>query len=324
MTDKCWCGNEHLSIWNDDYSLCNECTTLINVTKKKPLGLVKDDGSSLYDISYWTDHMFSIYNEIGLATFYDIILYHYSERAAYWADHLLRHIVPQSRTLEIGCGMGSLTHWLKNLGFDASATELSPAWRRELTEKLAIPVSDYKISSAPERSNSFDAILLMDVFEHFLDPLYEMKAIANELTPEGIVMMQLPCYDGISCYPDLQKKDHGFLRQLLPGEHIFLYSKLAIQKMLSMHAFTHIAWYPSIFPGDMFFIASRYPLKHFTQSQIDEFYRHPNTIAPYAALKNYQKLQTYLKAESISLSIRTTLGIIKKKLKSIYRGIADK
>ena len=316
MGKQCWCGNKDLSMWNDDYALCNKCKTLVDITEKKIETSVKDDGNSLYDSSYWTENMFSVYRNSGLNTFYDIILYHYSERAAYWVDHFLRHIGPPARTLEIGCGMGSLTHWLKNLGFDASATELSPAWRRELAEKLAIPISAYRVSNASEKANSFEAIILMDVFEHVSDPLNEIEAIANELTPNGILMMQLPRYDGTSSYSDLKKKDYGFLRQLLPGEHLFLYSTDAIKKILSLHNFKHIAWYNSIFPGDMFLIASRCPLKEFTKSEIDAYYIRPDSIAAYAALKNYQKLQAN-NSESISLAAKKTLGIIKRKLKKI-------
>lgn len=312
--NNCWCGCSKLLKWSGIYAYCPECCTLVDSTfQNAKTKEILDDGASLYDVTYWTEKMVGLYQASGCNTIDDIILLHYRERAAYWLHFFLRHAAPADKVLEIGCGMGTFCHWLSQLGFTVTATELSPAWRELINKKLGIAASDYSVSTAPERANSFDAIVLMDVLEHIQDPVNFLEAISNELCRTGILMVQLPQYDGSSTLNDLNRKKDGFLRYLIPGEHLFLYSQAGIKKLLNLFGFVHVQWYKSFFPNDMFFIASRAPLKYIELEAIDKTFMTPKTISAYAALKTFQHMQDTKKKRNINQYCTSLFNKILKK-----------
>lgn len=136
MTAGCWCGNADLSPWHGSYARCPACETLVDVSASIPAG------SAAYDESYWLGKMAALYKDMGCDSIDDIVLLHYRERAAHWAGRVVRHVAPGARVLEMGCGLGTLTRWLLDLGYQAVATELDPAWRDYVRRKLGIPVLD--------------------------------------------------------------------------------------------------------------------------------------------------------------------------------------
>lgn len=285
MEKICWCGNSYLAPWHDSYLVCAECQTLINTAESPSSENVADDGTSIYDSSYWIEGMLAAYkSEYGCEDIDDVIFLHYRERAAYWVQTFLRHMLPPAKVLEIGCGMGTFTHWLYQLGFEAVATELSPGWRRIISDKLGIAVSDYKLSAAGDRTASFDAIVAFDVLEHIEAPLPFFEALRNELKQDGIIMLQLPCYPENSTYAKLDKE---FTRHL-HTDHMIIYSKKSIKMLLEKFGFAHVKFYDNINGGDMFLIASHCPLEKYGPKEMQTSFARPATIAPYAALLNCQ------------------------------------
>ena len=125
MNPSCWCGHTGLLPWNDDYARCPACETLVDHTVGSP-SASHDNGMPLYDEEYWLGKMAALYKDMGCANIDDILLLHYRERAAHWAAHIIRHVKPGSRVLEMGCGLGTLTRWLCDLGYQAVGTELNP------------------------------------------------------------------------------------------------------------------------------------------------------------------------------------------------------
>ncbi|MDR1685967.1 MAG: class I SAM-dependent methyltransferase [Desulfovibrio sp.] len=205
--------------------------------------------------------------------------------------YILKHILPPATVIEIGCGVGTFAYWLQQLGFAVTATELNPDWRSFIRQKLAIDVSDYQLSCSSENSAHYDAVIMMDVFEHFSNPLDMTAALRNELKEGGIIMLQMPLVPAGAEYSLLLAQKASFLRYLLPGEHVRLYPKLAAQRLFTRAGFRHILFYPSIFPGDMFFVASRRPLKQYRDDIIQEaILANPHAVAAYAALENFRRL----------------------------------
>jgi 2-polyprenyl-3-methyl-5-hydroxy-6-metoxy-1,4-benzoquinol methylase len=244
----------------------------------------------LYEQDYWHKKMLAEYQKIGCKNFDDVILYHFRERAAYWMTYLLKHLLPPATVMEIGCGVGTFAYWLRQLGFAVTATEVNPAWRAFIRQKLAIDVSDYRLSCSPENSARYDAVVMMDVFEHLSDPLDMTAALRNELKEDGIIMLQMPQVPVDAEYGSLLAQKASFLRYLLPGEHVRLYPRLAVQRLFTRAGFRHILFYPSIFHDDMFFVASRRPLKNYDDDRIQHtFLANPNAVAAYAALENFRR-----------------------------------
>jgi 2-polyprenyl-3-methyl-5-hydroxy-6-metoxy-1,4-benzoquinol methylase len=296
MHKQCWCGHDDLHAWNTEYAVCRSCGTLIDNTEDAVHPVTAGESSNLlYDQNYWHKKMLSEYQKIGYNDFDAVILYHFRERAAYWMIYLLKHLLPPATVIEIGCGVGTFSYWLKHLGFTVTATELDPAWRSFIRKKLDIDVSDYQLSRSPENSARYDAVIMLDVFEHLSNPLDITAALCKELKEDGIVMLQMPQVPIDADYSRLLEQKASFLRYLSPGEHVRLYTKQAAQRMFTRAGFRHMVFYPSIFPDDMFFVASRRPLKKYNDDRIQQtVLANPHAVAAYAALENSKHLAAYI------------------------------
>lgn len=310
--DRCWCGNASLELWGAGYGKCPECATLVDLSPYLAEASSADEEGSLYNSDYWLKKMAGLYESAGCYTFEDIILYHYRERAAYWLQFFVRHQLPPARVVEVGCGMGSFTHWLSRLGYDASATELSGSWRAIVTDMLGIAISDELLTTEAARSNRLDAIIMLDVLEHIPDPMALFAAVSNELKDSGIIMIQMPEYTGNVSHKKMVKKKDPFLRYLLPQEHLFLYSRLGLERLLDQFGFVYRTYYKSIFENDVFFFASRSPLAMHEDAAITRAFMKPGSIAPYAALKNYQLMEEWKARVQ-----RTPFNIVKRMIKKI-------
>ena len=290
MNPSCWCGNHDLLPWNDDYARCPACETLV----ENSVGVSfvrRDEAASLYDESYWLGKMAAIYKDMGCNSIDDILLLHYRERAAHWAAHIIRHVEPGARVLEMGCGLGTLTRWLCDLGYQAMATELDPVWRGYLRRKLGITTLDPAAVPPKEAKDCYDAVIAMDVLEHLADPVAEMTIISAALKPGGTLVLQLPEYPAGASYVDLAAQGHPFLGMLLPSEHLYLYSRQALTALLGRFGFPHILWRPNLFPADMFLFAAREALPEYSPEETEQrFLTRPQSLTAYAALKNAMEL----------------------------------
>jgi hypothetical protein len=103
-------------------------------------------------------------------------------------------------------------------------------------------------------------------------------------------MIQMPENDGNLTFAAAVAQRAPVLAGVRPREHPFLYTWDSVQKLLAEFGFRSLARYQPLFVYDMFFIASRQPLRQFTDPAIRQKLLHPKTLAAYAALKNYEAL----------------------------------
>jgi 2-polyprenyl-3-methyl-5-hydroxy-6-metoxy-1,4-benzoquinol methylase len=287
--DKCWCGNLSLSKYNDTYLVCAECGTLISKQDKisAPNNCDSIDSNPVYNQDYWLKYMFSQYEAMGYNSIDEILLLHYRERVSYWATIFLKYLLPPATVAEIGCGIGTFVCLLQSLGFDASGYELSRSWCSFLKDKLDIKIYAEKFENTFDSDKLYDAIVLIDVLEHLYDPLELIKRISTRLKPNGFLLIQTPNFDPSKNYISACNENLNFLRYLLPEEHIYLFSRESIKKLLGECGFTLFYNEQSIFPSDMFFIASRFERKTNTKGEIQgEMLSKPDKILPYANVYN--------------------------------------
>lgn len=96
------------------------------------------------------------------------------------------------RFLDLGCGDGTYSAALKKTGHkvvavDASAEALHLARQRGITNCVLASATHL-----PTKSNIFDRILLIDVFEHLREPMKTLSEIYRTLRPNGFVVLQTP------------------------------------------------------------------------------------------------------------------------------------
>jgi SAM-dependent methyltransferase len=261
QTLQCWCGNADLVAFSPAYLKCQICETLVlaNMPDLDNLHLhVIDDQHDFYGRGYYESHLTESYGYPGLAERARSDL---PERCLHWLRTTLEYKLPPARVLELGSGTGGFVAMLRWAGFDATGLELSP-WIVEFARKtfdvpmLLGPVEDQTIAPA-----SLDVIALMDVLEHFPDPVGTMRHCLNLLKPDGILLIQTPSLPEGKSYEQMQAEYAPFLEQLKEKEHLYLFSPRSIREFFYRLGADHLAFEPAIFAHyDMFVVVSRVPL----------------------------------------------------------------
>jgi len=255
---RCWCGNVELAPYSDDYQLCARCGTLI--TRRLPtkdLTHIRDEDGDLYGAKYFFERA----RELHFPDLTERARLDLSERCVYWLKALLAHRVPPGATLELGCSSGAFVALLASAGYQATGQDLSPAVTALARSTFCVPVLTGPIEDQRLAEQSFDALILMDVLEHLLDPVGTLGAGIRALREDGLLLIQTPCFDPALSHADLVSAKHPFLAMLLPEEHLYLYSRASVTKALNELGFAHVAFLPALFEMyDMFLLASRTPI----------------------------------------------------------------
>jgi SAM-dependent methyltransferase len=107
----------------------------------------------------------------------------------------LRGVPPGGRILDFGCSSGRLLAALgpeyERLGLEINAAAASVAQARGI-----------RIVSCLADVGALDAALLVDVFEHLMQPLDELKLVAERLKPGGLLVLTTGDGDAPACRDD--------------------------------------------------------------------------------------------------------------------------
>lgn len=140
------------------------------------------------------------------------------------------------KVLDLGCGNGSLSHWLAQQGYEVVGVESSIsgiAWaRQQFPNCHFIQASIYDLPYA-ELGNSFDVVLSAEVIEHLLYPRELVRAAKQCLKPDGRLILTTP-YHGYfkNLLLALMGKLDQHLNPLWDGGHIKFFSVATLQKLL--------------------------------------------------------------------------------------------
>jgi SAM-dependent methyltransferase len=249
----CWCGDTDGPAIGSDYRRCARCGTA--VVHALPAGLRadprQDDG--LYGKRYWLEHQ----TAHGLPDVRARARTDLSERCIYWLERLLESVRPPGRVLEIGCGHGGFVSILRELGFDATGIDLSP-WVVEFARAtFGIPVRQGTLDTL-DLEPGFACIAAFDVLEHLADPLDTLRRAARLLAPDGVLLLQTPCYRG-------EGPDWAMFQ---PDEHIYLFTETSARDLLGRAGFADVRIRDSLFPYDMWIAAA--PVKLADHPRPDE------------------------------------------------------
>ena len=261
MSTRCWCGNRALEAFSADYCRCAACETLI----------CKSDGIDANDFYGW-DYFHHDQTRRGVPPIETRARGDLHERCVYWLDALTRFVLPPARVLELGSAHGGFVALLRQAGYDAIGLDLSPSIVELARKTFDVPMLTGPIEGqATLNPGSFDAIVMMDVIEHLPDPKGTIEHCLKLLKPDGIFMIQTPCYPAGNSLEELRDGKHQFLLHLSPGEHLQLFSERSLTMVLERAGAGHVEYLPAIFWFyDMFCVAGRRPLRQTTREARDE------------------------------------------------------
>lgn len=154
---------------------------------------------------------------------------------------ILNHIKPYSRVLEIGCGWGKMTKYLKeNLNCQICIIEVD----EEIVEK-ALPYCNKsyigKIEGDVEKNiwfdkinKKFDYIILADVLEHLINPEEVLNKCSKLLDKNGKIWISIPNIGHNSVLIDLLQ-DKFIYRDLglLDKTHLRFFTESSLEDMIN-------------------------------------------------------------------------------------------
>jgi 2-polyprenyl-3-methyl-5-hydroxy-6-metoxy-1,4-benzoquinol methylase len=106
------------------------------------------------------------------------------------------------RVLDIGCGPCDLTAILSKLGYSMTGIDdLRDSWHlmgrnrdriKALAKEMDIQLINEPIGSVRLEENTFAAVLLIDIFEHSLNPRILLNQAISTLKPNGLLLIETP------------------------------------------------------------------------------------------------------------------------------------
>ena len=137
------------------------------------------------------------------------------------------------RVLEIGCGIGSVVHRLREQGYDVIGTDISgEAISYGLKKYGDIRLEVQPAEALPYEGESFDVVLSFDLFEHIAATDTHLSEVRRVLRGDGHYLFQTPNKYSNAVYETLWTKSLQWRRY-----HPSLHSPGQLRRRLAKHGF---------------------------------------------------------------------------------------
>lgn len=134
-------------------------------------------------------------------------------------DFILSLVMPGSRVLDVGCGVGVLLNRLRReractiRGVDLSHEAI------RMARQTGVPAEVCRLPRLPFASGSFDVVTATEVIEHLAKPRVAIGEMCRVLRKEGTLILSTPddCIPPDTCDEHLHSFQEGSLRELVSG-----------------------------------------------------------------------------------------------------------
>lgn len=152
-----------------------------------------------------------------------------------WEQHRTRFVKSKKRSgslLDIGCGYGYFLDACRRQGYHVQGLDVSEWAARYATEKLGLSIAIGKIDDAAFPPESFDVITMWHSLEHAPDPHIALQKAKIWLKPEGILVVDVPNYEGTDARQIWCQWDGWSLPY-----HYWHFTCNSLTRLLSQHGF---------------------------------------------------------------------------------------
>jgi SAM-dependent methyltransferase len=133
---------------------------------------------------------------------------------------------PDGRALEIGAGVGYVSHCLKKTGWQVESVEPGLGYESQW-EKYGVEVIN-EFFPTPRAVGPYNLIVSYAVLEHISDPVDFLRQIAAHMTADGKLVLAVP-----DCTEELITGDPG----MLIHEHYFYFTEASLARLLAHAGF---------------------------------------------------------------------------------------
>ncbi len=145
--------------------------------------------------------------------------------------------------LDIGCNRGFLLANAAAWGWDAYGIEIV-SWKTKLVQNEFDNVTIFNERlgdiDPPFKDKFFDAITMIDIIEHFHDPIKDMTDIHRVLKDDGFLLINTP--DMSSAWLSIQGDEWKYDK---PKEHLYLFDRNTLKLLLEKIGFEIMSFHQS-------------------------------------------------------------------------------
>jgi 2-polyprenyl-3-methyl-5-hydroxy-6-metoxy-1,4-benzoquinol methylase len=157
------------------------------------------------------------------------------------AERAMFSLLPKlnkGKLLDVGCGVGTISLELLNLGFKVYGIDFSSVAVEKAVEKgISAILCDVDKEGIPFKDGCFDVVWAGDIVEHVFDPIFLLEEIARVLHPTGKVLISTPndmhVYRRISLFVSGKSPQSDVYRQYKQCKHHTVMSVELLEYMLA-------------------------------------------------------------------------------------------
>ena len=147
----------------------------------------------------------------------------------------------RGRLLEIGCGSGLLLAHFRDAGYEVDGVELSATAAAHGREHYGLPIRAGRVETLPLERDGYDAVVLINVLEHILEPGALAARAYEVLRPGGCLVAGVPVID--SAYARLLGARWGAVTEA--PRHVSIPSYGGMVGLLRRAGFTEVTSAPA-------------------------------------------------------------------------------
>ena len=145
----------------------------------------------------------------------------------------LNYLFSNKKWLDVGTGEGGALKVFSEVTKSSTGIEL----QQQVREALVAEGLDVKNSIQDIKDEDFDIISLFHVFEHFTNPIEELKEVSQKLKPGGKIVIEVPhAKDFMIDFLDLE----AFKSFTFWSEHLILHTRQTLEAFMKAAGFKNI------------------------------------------------------------------------------------
>lgn len=201
---------------------CKQCSLVFTNPRLRPEKILERYSSNYF----FQEYLKPLKNQAG-----ELDLNSLYNRYHLYLQILKKFFSPGKKLLEIGSAAGFFLYFAHQDGWHVRGVEYIPEAAQYARDNFGLSIYEASFEEA-KIEEEFDFVALLDVLEHFSEPLFCLKKVRQLLKPGGLLLISTPNYNSLSRF---------FLGKgwavLSPADHLFYFSKKTIRLLLNRAGF---------------------------------------------------------------------------------------